>query len=59
MLLKKKTGMPETSVDRLPDKFWKYYNQYKDKQINTSEFSRLMDCTRASVYKYIKIAETE
>lgn len=55
----KKIGRPETTSDNLPDKFWKYYKQYKDNQINISEFSRLMDCSRASIYKYIKIAEMD
>lgn len=55
----KKIGRPETTSDSLPDKFWKYYNQYQNKQINISEFSRLMDCSRASIYKYIKIAEMD
>lgn len=54
-----KIGRPEVTKDTLPDKFWKYYNQYQDKQINISEFSRLMDCSRASIYKYIKIAEMD
>ena len=34
----KKIGRPETTSDSLPDKFWKYYNQYQNKQINVSEF---------------------
>ena len=54
-----KLGRPEVTKDNLPDKFWKYYNQYQNKQINISEFSRLMDCSRASIYKYIKIAEMD
>lgn len=53
----KKIGRPETTADSLPDRFWKYYKQYYNGQISISEFSRLMDCSRASVYKYIKIAE--
>lgn len=53
----KKVGRPETTSDNLPDKFWKYYKQYQTHQVNISEFSRLMDCSRASIYKYIKIAE--
>lgn len=52
-----KIGRPEVTKDNLPDKFWKYYKQYKDNQINLSEFSRLMNCSRTSIYKYIKIAE--
>lgn len=53
----KKIGRPETTADSLPDRFWKYYKQYQTGQINISEFSRLMDCSRASIYKYIKVAE--
>lgn len=53
----KKIGRPETTADSLPDRFWKYYKQYQTGQINISEFSRLMDCSRASIYKYIKITE--
>lgn len=51
----KKIGRPETSIDSLPDKFWKYYKKYQDKEINVSEFSRLMNCSRVSIYKYIKL----
>jgi len=53
----KQIGRPETTSENLPDKFWKYYKQYQDDQINISEFSRLLNCSRASIYKYIKIAE--
>ena len=53
----KKVGRPETTADSLPDRFWKYYKQYQTVQINISEFSRLMKCSRASIYKYIKITE--
>ena len=53
----KKIGRPNLTAEKLPDKFWKYYTQFKSKTINISEFSRLMNCSRASVYKYIKIAE--
>ena len=53
----KKIGRPEITADSLPDQFWRYYKQYQSGQINVSEFSRLMDCSRTSVYKYIRIAE--
>lgn len=49
--------IPEITADSLPDQFWRYYKQYQSGQINVSEFSRLMDCSRTSVYKYIRIAE--
>ena len=52
-------GRPETTKDNLPDKFWKYYQMYKVGNINISEMARIMKCSRASVYKYIKIAEMD
>lgn len=53
----KRVGRPKTTKGNIPDKFWKYYQQYKSGEHNISETARLMDCTRATVYKYIKIAE--
>ncbi len=55
----KQIGRPETTKDTLPDKFWKYYQMYNAGSINISEMSRIMDCSRATVYKYIKIAEMD
>lgn len=55
----KKVGRPETTPENLPDKFWKYYKHYQAHQINISEFARLMNCSRASIYKYIKITEKD
>ena len=54
----KKIGRPKTNKDNLPDKFWKYYQQYQDKTINITEFAKLMSCSRASIYKYISIANS-
>lgn len=53
----KRVGRPETTFDSLPDKFWKYYKMYQDKQINVSEFSRMLNCSRATIYKYISVAK--
>ena len=55
----KQIGRPVTTKDNLPDKFWKYYQMYKADSINISEMSRIMNCSRASIYKYIKIAEMD
>ena len=55
----KRIGRPVTTKDNLPDKFWKYYQMYKARNINISEMARIMNCSRASVYKYIKIAEMD
>ena len=50
-------GRPQTTVDRLPDKFWKYYQKYKNGEINVSEFARLLKCSRVTIYKYITMVE--
>ncbi len=54
----KRIGRPEFEKDDIPDKFWKYYNVYKNGDINISDFARIMDMSRTSIYKYIKYAET-
>ena len=53
----KHIGRPKTAYEHLPDKFWKYYNQFQNKQINISEFARLLGCSRSSIYKYLRVAE--
>lgn len=55
----RRIGRPKTIKDNLPDKFWKHYQLCQNKQINISEFSRIMECSRVSIYKYIKIAEMD
>ena len=52
----KQIGRPAITIDNLPDKFWKYYKMYQEKQINVSEFSRILNCSRTTIYKYITIA---
>ena len=53
----KRIGRPETTADRLPDKFWKYYRMYQNEQITISECAKMLGCTRPTVYKYIALAE--
>ncbi len=55
----KRIGRPKTTIDTLPDKFWKYYREYKGGTKNIAEVSRLMSCSRATVYKYIALAEAK
>ena len=54
----KRIGRPKTTVDTLPDKFWKYYKLYENGEITVSECARLMDCSRTTIYKYMDMAET-
>lgn len=53
----KKIGRPKTTEDSIPDKFWKYYKLYQDKQISIADFARVIECPRTTIYKYIKIVE--
>ena len=53
----KKIGRPQTTSENLPDRFWKYYQKYMKKEVNISEFARLMNCSRVTIYKYINIAQ--
>jgi len=50
-------GRPRTDKDNLPTNFLKYYPMYKNEKINITEFARLSELSRKSIYKYIKIAE--
>jgi DNA invertase Pin-like site-specific DNA recombinase len=55
----KKIGRPELTPESLPDRFWKYYRMYQDKQINVSELARMMKCSRSTIYKYIELIKKE
>lgn len=55
----KKLGRPMTSVSNLPKKFWEYYGLYKEERITITGFAHLMNTSRATVYKYINIAESK
>lgn len=48
-------GRPKSSRDRLPDKYWKYERMYQAGEISIAEFARLMDCSRTTIYKYLKL----
>ena len=53
----KKIGRPTLDKSNLPINFLKYYPMYKSKRINVTEFSRLAEVSRKTVYKYIEIME--
>lgn len=53
----KRIGRPEVTRENLPDRFWKYYSMVKAKQISVAEASRLLECQRATFYRYMSLAE--
>lgn len=50
-------GRPKVDKTNLPTNFLKYYPLYKSKEINVTEFSKLAEVSRKSIYKYIEIME--
>lgn len=53
----KKIGRPMTTLDTIPNIFYKYYPVYKEGKINKKEFSRLSSLSYPTIYKYIQLVE--
>lgn len=54
-------GQPKLTKERLYEKnpdFFKYYAQYKNKQITLKELILLSQCCKNTVYNYIKLIES-
>ncbi len=51
----KRIGRPHVSVEDLPNTFLKHYPAYKTGKLNLSEFARVCDLSRTTVYKYIEL----
>ena len=52
-------GRPTLTRDSLPEAFYKHYPLYAGKQINKTEFSKLIGVSRPTLDKYIALAEGE
>ena len=50
-----KIGRPKTTADNIPAIFYKHYPMFQKGDLNISEFARLCNLSRASVYKYLSI----
>ena len=55
----KQIGRPKITSDNIPNIFFKHYPKYKSKLINISEFARICNMSRTTIYKYIKIVGNE
>ena len=51
----KKVGRRPTTRQDIPPLFYKHYPAYVAKQINVSEFARLANLSRPTVYKYLRL----
>lgn len=54
----KRLGRPTKSVNDIDDLFYKYYAQYKNKQINITELAKLTGRSRQTCYNLIKLIES-
>ena len=52
-------GRPPRSIENLPAGFIKHYPKYKAKQITLSEFARMINCSRQSIYRYLQVYENQ
>ena len=52
-----KIGRPQTTPDDIPPVFFRHYPSYKNKTLNLSEFARVCNMSRTTVYKYISLLE--
>ncbi|EOU1692673.1 recombinase family protein [Clostridium perfringens] len=52
-------GREEKTVEDLPKTFEKYYKKLENKEITKVEMSKLLGCSRATLYRWIKLYEGE
>ncbi|MBQ3520139.1 MAG: recombinase family protein [Clostridia bacterium] len=52
-----KIGRPQTTADNIPAIFMRHYPSYKNGNLNVSEFARVCDMSRTTIYKYLELLE--
>ena len=50
-------GRPHLTTDQIPTTFLRHYPAYKERRLNISEFARVCNLSRTTVYKYIDLLE--
>lgn len=50
-----KIGRPSITLDKIPNKFMKYYPMYKQGEMNVSDVAKVCNMSRTTVYKYINM----
>jgi len=53
----KRIGRPQTTKDDIPAAFYRHYPAYTSGRLNISEFARVCELSRPTVYKYPRIIE--
>ena len=52
-----KLGRPQATLDDMTPNFLRHYPAYKGRQLNISEFARVCNLSRTTVYKYLDLLE--
>lgn len=52
-----KIGRPTVSKDNIPNVFFKHYPSYKSGSLNITDFARVCQMSRTTIYKYISLVE--
>ncbi len=50
-----KIGRPQVTKDNIPSIFYKHYPSYKNGVLNLSEFSKVTNLSRPTIYKYLSL----
>lgn len=50
-------GRPKVTSEEIPSIFYRHYPAYVSGALNVSEFARVCDMSRTTIYKYIKLSE--
>lgn len=53
----KQIGRPHLTSNDIPASFLRHYPAYKERRLNISEFARVCNLSRTTVYKYIDLLE--
>ncbi|WP_022769402.1 recombinase family protein [Butyrivibrio sp. NC2007] len=51
----KHIGRPVITPERIPLKFYQHYPLYKRHEITITDFAKILNCSRTTVYKYISL----
>ena len=54
-----KLGRPRMTKDDLPQKFLKYYPTFKAKRMTKTDFARVCNVSRTTLYAYLRLAESQ
>ena len=54
-----KIGRPHLTLDKIPQKFLQYYPMLKKNEITITDLSKMLECSRTTIYKYIELMEQD